>query len=217
MNKRSFIRLARLASLWLIPFAFSQGAQAAASKILIVFFSQPEQVALEGVDAISGASVLLKNHQMLGNTEYIAHLIQQQTQGQLFRIETSRPYPLDHDPLVEYADQELKQQARPALKTPLTDLERYDTVFIGYPIWWYKMPMPLYSFLEQYDLAGKRIIPFSTHGGSRFSGSIAEIARLQPHAKVVTDGLTLARNDVAREQTQAQVSRWLQQVYAAEM
>ncbi|ACZ77488.1 MULTISPECIES: flavodoxin [Dickeya] len=178
-------------------------------RILVVYFSQPEDVKLEGVDGVSGASVLQKNNEKLGSTQYIAQLIQKQTGGDLFRIETVNPYPLQHDPLLQYAEKEQKENARPAMKAKIENLNNYDTVFIGYPIWWYKMPMVLYSFLEQHDLRGKTIIPFTTHGGSRFSDSLSEIARLQPNAKLITQGLTISRNDVTDDETVTDVTNWL--------
>ncbi|MBL0868736.1 flavodoxin [Pectobacterium carotovorum] len=178
-------------------------------RILIVYFSQPEDVTLEGVDGVSGASVLQKNNERLGSTQYIAQIIQQQTGGELFRIETVTPYPVQHDPLLQYAEKEQKENARPVMKAKVQNLTDYDTVFIGYPIWWYKMPMVLYSFLEQHDLQGKTIIPFTTHGGSRFSDSLREIARLQPNSQLITEGLAISRNDVTDDETITDVINWL--------
>lgn len=179
-------------------------------KILIAYFSQPENVSLDGVDAVSGASLLMKNQQILGATQYIAQLIAQKTDSDLYRIEPAQPYPVDHKPLVDLADQEKKDGLRPSLKSSLPDLKQYDTVFIGYPIWWYQMPMILYTFLEDNDLSGKKIIPFSTHGGSRLSGTVQDITRLQPNAQVERDAFSLSRNDVADKSTPDEVYEWLQ-------
>lgn len=179
------------------------------SRILVAYFSQPEEVRLNGVDGFSGASVLQKNNVMLGSTQYLAQIIQQETGADIFRIETVKPYPRQHQPLLDSAQQELKEGARPALKSTLPDLADYDTLFIGYPIWWYKMPMAMYSFFEQQDLSGKTVIPFTTHGGSRFSDSIREISRLQPQAKIISRGLAISRDDVADKQTPKEVVAWL--------
>jgi len=178
-------------------------------KTLIVYFSQPEKIDLQNTDGFSGASVLVKNNQALGSTQYIAQIIQQQTKGDLLRIETVKDYPIQHDPLVQYAEKEQQANIHPELKAKVENLADYDRVFIGYPIWWYKMPMALYSFLEQHDLSGKTVIPFSTHGGSRFSGSIREIERLQPKANVIDQGITISRDDVADDDTEADVIEWL--------
>lgn len=178
-------------------------------KTLIVYFSQPEKIDLKDTDGFSGASVLVKNNNVLGSTQYIAQIIQQQTKGDLFRIETVKNYPAQHDPLVQYAEKEQQANIHPELKTKIQNLADYDRVYIGYPIWWYKMPMALYSFLEQHDLSDKTVIPFSTHGGSRFSGSVAEIARLQPKAHVIDQGITISRDDIADDDTETDVIEWL--------
>jgi flavodoxin len=179
------------------------------NRTLVIYFSQPEDVSLEGVDAVSGASVLEKNQQRLGSTEYIAKLITQKIGADIYRIESVTPYPRDHKPLVDFAEQEKRDQARPAFKPTLPSLEQYDTVFLGYPIWWYQMPMILYSFLEDTDFSGKQLIPFSTHGGSRLSGTVREIVRLQPNADVETDAFTISRDDVADSDTPEEVYDWL--------
>lgn len=76
-------------------------------------------------------------------------------------------------------------------------VDQYDTILLGYPNWWGDMPMPLYTFLEENDFAGKTIIPFTVHGGSGFSDTVDTIAQLQPDAQVSSDGLSISRNDVA--------------------
>lgn len=186
-----------------------------AQRTLIVYFSQPEDVTPDDVDGASGASVLQKNGKVSGSTQYIAQIIQQQTGGELFRIETVNTYPLQHEPLIRYAEKEQQDNARPVLKAKIENLADYDTVFIGYPIWWYKMPMVLYSFLEQHDLSGKTVIPFTTHGGSRFSDSISEIKRLQPNARLITQGLAISRDDIADDDTVTDVTDWINELPAA--
>lgn len=186
-----------------------------AQRTLIVYFSQPEDVTPDDVDGASGASVLQKNGKVSGSTQYIAQIIQQQTGGELFRIETVNNYPLQHEPLIRYAEKEQQDNARPVLKAKIENLADYDTVFIGYPIWWYKIPMVLYSFLEQHDLSGKTVIPFTTHGGSRFSDSISEIKRLQPNARLITQGLAISRDDIADDDTVTDVTDWINELPAA--
>ncbi|MDG2960304.1 flavodoxin [Bisgaard Taxon 10/6] len=181
----------------------------AQAKTLILYFSQPENVALnQEVDGVSGASALLRNNQVLGSNQYIAQIIQQQTGGDLLRIETVQPYPAEHQPLLDFAQEEQRQNIRPKLKT-LPDLSGYDTVFVGYPIWWYQMPMPLYSLFEQVDFSGKTVIPFTVHGGSRFSNSLKEIKRLQPNAKLITKGLAISRDDVNEQSTVEKTVEWV--------
>lgn len=167
------------------------------SNILIAYFSVPEDVSTDGVDAVSGASIVVDDGEVLGNTEYVAKLIQQTIGGDLFRIETVDPYPLDHDPLVDQAAEEKDADTRPELAAHVENFEQYEFVLLGYPNWWADLPMPVYSFLEEYDFGAKTIIPFITHGGSGASRTVDTISRLQPGASVRDDALVLSRNKVA--------------------
>lgn len=189
-------------------------ATAGNHRVMVVYFSQPEAVDLNGADGASGASLLQKNNQQQGSTEYLARLIQQQTGGDIFRLEKDTPYPTDHDALLKYAQDEQRAGTRPALKTPVPDLKDYDIVFVGFPIWWYKMPMMMYGFFEQQQLAGKTVIPFTSHGGSRFADAMPEIKRMQPQANLVTRGLAISRTDVASDSTPRAVTDWLNQLPA---
>lgn len=181
---------------------------AAGSSILIAYFTMPEDVDPAGADAVAGASIVVRDGEILGNVEYMARTIQQAVGGDLLRIETVEEYPLEHEALVDFAAEEQEAGARPALATQIENLEQYDTIFLGYPNWWGDMPQALYTFLESYDLSGKTIIPFCPHGGSGFSRTQSTIAELQPNATVREDGLTLSRNDVA--DSAEQVTAWAQ-------
>ncbi len=182
-----------------------QGDSAAASSnILIAYFSVPET---DGVDAVAGASRVVVDGEVLGNTQYIAQLIQQQTGGDLFRIETVQEYPGSHDPLLEFAYNERAEGARPELAAQMENLDSYDIIFLGYPNWNADLPMPLYTLLEQTDLSGKTIVPFTTHGGSGFSRTIQTIQELQPNTTVISDGLSISRNSVA--QAESDVASWV--------
>ena len=99
--------------------------------------------------------------------------------------------------LVDFADDEKAENARPELTALPENLDQYSTVFLGYPNWWADLPMPVYTFLESVDLSGKTIIPFCPHGGSGFSRTVRTIAELQPEAVVSEDGLTISRGEVA--------------------
>ncbi|WP_367566230.1 flavodoxin [Lacrimispora sp.] len=175
----------------------TQEAQATGdSRILVVYYSLPET---DGTDTDSGASRVAVNGQVQGNMEYMANTISQSTSGDLFRNNTAEAYPGLHAPLVDQASKEFAENARPALSTHIDNLDNYDVIFVGYPIWWGEMPMPMYSFFEEYDFSGKTVIPFSSHGGSGFSGTINVIAGLEPGANVRRDGYTVSRDNVARD------------------
>jgi flavodoxin len=105
-------------------------------------------------------------------------------------------YPGSHDALLNFAEEERRKNARPELSGQIENPEDYDVIFLGYPNWYADLPMPLYTFLEQYDFSGKIIIPFCPHGGSRFSDTIKTIASLQPNATVINDGYTVSRERV---------------------
>lgn len=174
--------------------------------ILIAYFSVPENVDTDGIDANSGASIVAKNKDVLGNMQYMAMTIQEAIGGELFRIETTEEYPLEHETLVNQAKEEQNEDARPELATHIENVEQYDIIFLGYPNWWGDMPQPLYTFLEEYDFSGKTIIPFNSHGGSGFSNTIEEIKKLQPNATVKDDGLSISRNDVA--DSEQEITDW---------
>lgn len=164
------------------------------SNILVAYFSVMET---DGVDTVSGASRVSVDGKALGNNEYIAQIIQRETGGDLFVIETVQEYPTTHDPLLEFAYEEKAEDARPELATQIENPDDYDVIFLGYPNWNSDLPMSLYTFLEEYDFSGKTIIPFTTHGGSGFSRTVQTIAELQPDAEVSDDGLSISRNNVA--------------------
>ena len=140
------------------------------SSILVAYFSVPEDVDTEGIDANAGASIVVRDGEVLGNIQYMADVIQQTVGGDLFRIETTEQYPLDHEPLVDQAAQEQDENARPQLSTQLENIDQYDTILLGYPNWWGDMPQALYSFFDEYDFGGKTIIPFNSHNWSRMPG-----------------------------------------------
>lgn len=175
-----------------------------ADKILVVYFSVMET---DGIDTSSSASRVATGDGAVGNTQYVANIIQQEMDGDLYRIETVQTYPETHDPLLEFAYKERGEDARPELKNEIENFDEYDTVFVGYPNWNADLPMPLYTFLEKYDFSNKTIIPFTTHGGSGFSGTIGTIADLQPNAIVVSNGLSISRDNVASSQNE--IKEWL--------
>lgn len=176
-------------------------------KSLVVYFSLPETDDPNNMTQEEENSAVVIDGEVLGNTQYVAYIIQENTGADIFRIEAEIPYPLDHDTLVDQAAEEQDSNARPAIADHVDNMDDYDTIFLGYPNWWGDMPMILYTFLEEYDLSGKTIVPFNTHGGSGFSNTIQTIAELQPGADVLEDGFTVSRNNVA--EAESDVVSWL--------
>lgn len=177
----------------------------AGSKVLVTYFTWPEP---DGTDANTGASRTISNGKLYGNTEYVAHIICEATGGDLFAIKTERSYPTPHKSLIEVAKQEAEAKQYPKLTTHIKNLKDYDIIFVGYPNWWYDMPMAIYSFFNEYDFSGKTIIPFVTHGGSRFSQSVETISGIEKNAKVIKGPSISSRNvPEARES----VVKWLEE------
>lgn len=175
-------------------------------KVLVAYFSVPET---DGVDASSGASRIVSNGRTMGSTHYVASVISEATGGDLFEIKTTHTYPGTHKALIDAAKKEIDSSARPRLATRISNLKDYGVVFVGFPNWWYDMPMPLYSFFDEYDFGGKTVIPFCTHGGSRFSGAVETIRQLEPKATVL-DGHAIARDRV--DGSRDGVLRWLEKI-----
>lgn len=158
--------------------------------------------------AVGGASrkVLIVYFSHTGNTREIANQIHGHTGADFFEIVPQKAYPSEYKATTEQARKELDSNFRPALKTlKAPNLEAYDVVFLGYPVWWGTMPTPVMTFLEGNDLAGKTVIPFTTSGGSGMVG-ISDIRRLAPRA-VLLEGLTVYGRSVRNSQDQ--VSAWL--------
>ena len=175
--------------------------------ILVAYFSEP--LPDNGVDAATSASRLIVNGDLYGSVEYMATVIGEATGGDMVRIQTATPYPEDYSSLADQANQERQNGVHPALATNIENFADYDVIFVGYPIWWYQMPMAMYSFFDAYDFSGKTIVPFSSHGGSGWSGTVDDIAGMEPGATMV-NGYSISRNSVAG--SEEGIREWLQSI-----
>ena len=175
--------------------------------VLIVYFAYGENAPLsDGVDASTSASIQYRGDELTGNTGLVADMIAEATGGDLFSILTAEQYPDNYNDTIDVGQTEKGANARPELSTQLDHLDSYDTVFLGFPNWWGDMPMAVYSFLDEYDLSGKTIVPFVTSGGSGFSGTIQAIENAEPDATVL-EGLSL--RDSCSPQAEDDVADWL--------
>ena len=152
-----------------------------------------------------------------GNTAKMAKIIAGQTGADLFEIVPEVPYPEDYDSVLPIATQEKNEDARPAYLGDVENWDQYDTVFIGYPIWWAGMPCIMYTFLENHDFTGRTVIPFNTHEGSGQAGTQQDMeGRLS--GITVLQGLAVrgskAQNDA--EGTGSDVADWLKNIGLAE-
>jgi len=153
--------------------------------------------------------VLVAYYSYGGNTREIANQIQKSMGGDIFEIQAAKPYPNDYDAVVNQARKELESGYKPALKTKIDNIKSYDFVFIGYPNWCNTFPAPVKTFLSEYDLSGKTIVPFCTHEGSGLGRSIMDISKLCPQSTVL-DGVAIRGRDV--KTVQHKVSEWLEDI-----
>ena len=165
------------------------------SKILIAYFSRTgEQY---------GVGVISK-----GNTRIAAEIIASKTGGTLFEIKPKDDkYPKAYKDLIKYARDEMKNNARPELARDVENFADYDTVFIGYPVWWGDKPMPVYTFIEKHDFRDKTIISFATHEGSGFCGTQG----MAKTGAIIREGLGIYGHVAQNERTQAEkeIAEWL--------
>ena len=144
-----------------------------------------------------------------GNTERVAEFVQEAVGGDLFEIRTVRQYDASYMKCIEEAKAELQADARPELAEYLEDaglsIDDYDTIFLGYPNWWGTCPMCVFTFLEHYDLAGKRIVPFCTNEGSGMGGSEKHLRKVCPEA-TVEKGRSIIGNQAV--QSRDKVAAW---------
>ena len=173
-------------------------------------------------DNTSGSNVLVavfsrigENYQVgvieKGNTMIVAEMVQEGTGADLFEIKPETPYPDAYDEMLDVATEEQSTDARPAMLEPIDSIEQYDTIFVGYPIWWGDMPNIVKTFLESYDFTGKTVVPFSTHAGSGLSGTGSTIQNMLPDATVM-DGFTVSGQTAQENPDNAKetVDEWLE-------
>ncbi|HEY9245863.1 MAG TPA: flavodoxin [Candidatus Methanoperedens sp.] len=168
-------------------------------KCLIAYFSR------KGNNYVSGEIVNLPT----GNTEVVAKMIQEMTESDVLRIDTLNSYPADYTETTEVAQKELRENARPRLSSHVENMDSYNVVFVGYPIWWGTIPMPVATFLSEYDFSGKTVVPFCTHEGSSLGRSVMDIKELCPQSTIL-DGLAVRGAEVRNARNE--VSEWLRKL-----
>lgn len=177
------------------------------SGILIVYFSRWGNTDYpDDVDATTSASIVPDGDGRYGTTEYIANMIADEVGGDLHQIETVTPYTADFDELRNVNHGEMERNYLPELKESNLDIAGYEVVFVGYPVWATDVPQAVLSFLNEYDLSGKTVIPFCTHDGYGAGHSYQTIADAS-HAAVSLDGIAIEAKDVPGAQDT--VSDWL--------
>ena len=177
------------------------------SNILIAYFTWADNTVVEDpssvdVDATTSASVLAP-----GNAAKLASWIQQEVGGDLHSIVVEEPYSSDYDECLDRAADEKAENARPALASHVDNLENYDIVFLGFPNWWYTLPMPVLTFVEEYDWSGKTVVPFVTHGTGGLSGTIRDLTAALPEDVTILEPIGVYRPEV--DASQSAVQEWI--------
>ena len=154
--------------------------------VLVLYFTRAENIELtEDIDAVSSASLNKIDGEIVGNTKIAADIVHEKVGGDMVGIEVTDLYPSDYNVNVDQADSEIDKNSRPEIKTHIDDFDKYDVVYLGTSLWWGKMPMPVYSFIEAHNFDGKTVIPFTTHGGSGMGSVQSDLEKLLPNANVV--------------------------------
>ncbi len=177
------------------------------SNILIAYFTWADNTVVEDpssvdVDATTSASVLAP-----GNAAKLASWIQQEVGGDLHSIVVEEPYSSDYDECLDRAADEKAENARPALASHVDNMEDYDIVFLGFPNWWYTLPMPVLIFVEEYDWSGKTVVPFVTHGTGGLSSTIRDLTAALPEDATILEPIGVYRPEV--DDSQSAVQEWI--------
>jgi flavodoxin len=177
----------------------------------------------------SGKREILKNKNTLivylsrtKNTKAVAEIIQKNVGGKLVALELENPYPENYKAIVDQVARENETGFLPQLKTKVDSIEKYDVVFVGFPTWGMELPPPMKSFLKQYDLSGKTIVPFNTNAGYGIGNSFETVKKLCPNSKILDgystkggierDGILFVMEGEKEVQVQAEVKKWLQKI-----
>ena len=184
-----------------------QPSNAQESGVLVAYFSWADNAVIDGeVDAVASPSVTAP-----GNVQQLAQWISERTGGDLFSIQVTEPYSSDWDACLERANQERAEDARPELTASVEQMERYDTVFLGYPNWWYGVPMALLSFLEENDLSDKQVYLFCSHGTGGLASSVEQIDEALPDSTALSENIFDVYEEDASS-SQQDILAWLEEL-----
>ena len=189
------------------PTVSQSPGKAGNSNILIAYFTWADNTVVEDpssvdVDATTSASVLAP-----GNAAKLASWIQQEVGGDLHSIVVEEPYSSDYDQCLDRAADEKADNARPALASHVDNMEDYDIVFLGFPNWWYTLPMPVLTFVKEYDWSGKTVVPFVTHGTGGLSSTIRDLTAALPEDVTILEPIGVYRPEV--DDSQNAVQEWI--------
>lgn len=197
---------------------------------LLIFFlslsscssSQTNETRPEPEATSSAKKILIVYLSRTNNTKTIAEIIQSNVGGTLVALELQKPYPENYQATVRQVAEENGSGYLPPLKTRVDSIQNYDVVFVGFPTWGMQLPPPIKSFLKQYNLSGKTIVPFNTNGGYGIGSSFQTVKELCPNSNVLEgftmrggserDGVLLAIKDERKREAEGQVKDWLERI-----
>ncbi len=171
---------------------------------------EPEIPGGDNTEVPENSKILVAYFSWGGTTRRMAQQIAEQTGGTLFEIEPVVPYPTEYTPCTEVALEERDTDARPAIKNTVEDMESYDIVFIGCPVWWHTAPMIISTFTESYDLKGKIVVPFCTYASTYRDETLRKIVDLTPESTHLA-GLGLTSGSV----NSSNIATWLKNINVA--
>ena len=192
-----------------------------------IMFSSCSPSGLKEVNTLSDSTITAKKVLIVylsrtNNTKAIAEIIHKNIGGKLVALELEKPYPTNYQATVQQVVNENETGYLPPLKTKIDSIQIYDVVFIGFPTWGMKLPPPMKSFLKEYDLRGKTIIPFNTNAGYGIGGSFETVKELCANSKILEgftmpggverDGVYLVIKDEKRKEAETRVQQWLRQI-----
>ena len=182
------------------------------SKVLIAYFGRYGNTNFKkNIDATTSASIVKDGRKKRGTTEMLARLIQKETDGDLFRIQTRKKYPTGYNKVIDQNHKELDEDYLPKLKKKVKNMKQYNVVFLGYPIWAEDTPQVIKSFIKAHDLKGKTVIPFSTHGSSGPCDTYKKIRELCSESDTLS-GFSAREDNVKSKSTKKRLKSWLKKV-----
>ncbi len=175
--------------------------------ILIAYFTWADNTVVENPSSVDGDATTSASVLAPGNAAKLASWIQQEVGGDLHSIMVEEPYSSDYDECLDRAADEKADNARPALASHVDNMEGYDIVFLGFPNWWYTLPMPVLTFVEEYDWSGKTVVPFVTHGTGGLSSTIRDLTAALPEDVTILEPIGVYRPEV--DASQPAVQEWI--------
>ncbi|WP_134087847.1 flavodoxin [Olivibacter sp. XZL3] len=177
---------------------------------------------MEKDDSLQNKKILIVYLSRTKNTKAVAEIIHKEVGGDLVALELVRPYPENYQQIVAQVSKENDEGYLPPLKSQIEDINQYDLVFLGFPTWGMQLPPPMKSFLNQYDLSGKTVVPFNTNGGYGIGSSFETVKKLCPNSKVLEgfstkggverDGILYVMEGEKEKQVQLEVQSWLKKI-----